>query len=294
MSITNKFAILMSFFALWTTMYFSHEHQQVLGFVVIFLLGLLHGANDLALYQKINENNKRHSFKKVLLYYIGVVALGALLFYSAPIIALLLFIIFSSYHFGEQHWNDIEVKNNDLWITIFQTTYGMFIFVLLFTFHEDEVATITYQITNASIVPKPFYWVLASVGLILIISGIKVNSISSKFKTEIILNVFYLFVFAVIFKTADLVWAFAIYFVFWHSIDSIKDQINYLYGDYNWKNFIAYFKSALPYWVLSIIGIVILYVIFKDEKIFNALFFSFLAAITFPHTIIIKKMQNDQ
>jgi hypothetical protein len=35
-----------------------------------------------------------------------------------------------------------------------------------------------------------------------------------------------------------------------------------------------------------------LYFLFKDKEIFNAMFFSFLAAITFPHTIVIIKMQN--
>ena len=56
MSQYNKTAILISFFALWMNMYFSFGYQQIIGFVVIFLFGILHGANDLVLYQKINEN----------------------------------------------------------------------------------------------------------------------------------------------------------------------------------------------------------------------------------------------
>ena len=294
MSKTNKFAIIVSFFALWINVTFSPNYQQVIGFVVIFLFGILHGANDLALFQKISATKKSISLQKLTLYYIGIVIFGALLFYSIPIIALLLFIFFSSYHFGEQHWNTIETKEKNSWITLFQTIYGLFIFSLLFSFHEIEVEKIIYQITTTSIEQLDFKWITICIGLLMFASGIKVNAVSMKFKSEIVVNIFYLIVFAIIFKTADLVWAFAIYFVIWHSLSSIEEQINYLYGSFTLKNFRSYFISAFPYWITSLFGIFILYFIFKDKELFNALFFSFLAAITFPHTIIIIKMQNSK
>ena len=294
MSKTNKFAIIVSFFALWINVTFSPNYQQVIGFVVIFLFGILHGANDLALFQKISATKKSISLKKLTLYYIGIVIFGALLFYSIPIVALLLFIFFSSYHFGEQHWNTIETKEKNSWIPLFQTIYGLFIFSLLFSFHEIEVKKIIYQITTTSIEQLDFKWITICIGLLMIASGIKVNSVSMKFKSEIVVNIFYLIVFAIIFKTADLVWAFAIYFVIWHSLSSIEEQINYLYGSFTLKNFRSYFISAFPYWITSLFGIFILYFIFKDKELFNALFFSFLAAITFPHTIVIIKMQNSK
>lgn len=294
MSKTNKFAIIVSFFALWINVNFSPNYQQVIGFVVIFLFGILHGANDIALFQKISATKKSISLKKLTVYYIGIVVFGALLFYSIPIVALLLFILFSSYHFGEQHWNTIETVDKNIWISIFQTIYGLFLFSLLFSFHEIEVEKIIYQITNTSIAKLNFKWITICIGLLMIASGIKVNSISAKFKSEVVVNIFYLIVFAIIFKTADLVWAFAIYFVIWHSLSSIEEQINYLYGSFNVKNFRSYFISAFPYWIISLFGIFILYYIFKDKELFNALFFSFLAAITFPHTIIIIKMQNSK
>ncbi len=294
MSKTNKFAIIVSFFALWINVNFSPNYQQVIGFVVIFLFGILHGANDIALFQKISATKKSISLKKLTVYYIGIVVFGAILFYSIPIVALLLFILFSSYHFGEQHWNTIETDEKNKWISIFQTIYGLFLFSLLFSFHEIEVEKIIYQITNTSIAQLNFKWITICIGLLMIASGIKVNSISVKFKSEVVVNIFYLIVFAIIFKTADLVWAFAIYFVIWHSLSSIEEQINYLYGSFNVKNFRSYFISAFPYWIISLFGIFILYYIFKDKELFNALFFSFLAAITFPHTIIIIKMQNSK
>ncbi|WP_298140995.1 Brp/Blh family beta-carotene 15,15'-dioxygenase [Flavobacterium sp.] len=292
MSQSNKIAILISFFALWINMYFSFKYQQVIGFVVIFLFGILHGANDLALYQKINEEKNTRSLKNIVLYYIAVVFLGALLFYIFPIMALVLFILFSGYHFGEQHWNKLKSEGSNTILTIFQTIYGLFILFLLFQFHEIEVKKIILEISNTSIASINFKLITIVIGLLLIISGILLNSKMTKFKSEIIINIFYLFVFAIIFKTADLIWAFAIYFVVWHSFPSIKEQIHFLYGAFTFENFKNYFKSAFIYWIISLFGIGFLYIAFKDKEIFNALFFSFLAAITFPHTIVIIKMQN--
>lgn len=292
MSHSNKIAILISFFALWINVYFSSMYQQAFGFVVIFLFEILHGANDLALYQKIYEGKNTNTLKKIILYYITIVLFGVVLFYSFPIIALALFILFSGYHFGEQHWNKLKTKGSNTVLTIFQTIYGLFILFLLFQFHEMEVEKIIFQISNVSITSINFKVITIIIGFFLIVSGILLNSKTTKLKTEISINIFYLLVFAIVFKTADLIWAFAIYFVVWHSFPSIKEQIHFLYGAFTFKNFKRYFTSAFVYWIISLFGIGILYFLFKDKEIFNALFFSFLAAITFPHTIVIIKMQN--
>lgn len=289
---TNKYGIVLSFLGLWINSNFSYEYQQITGFVVIFLFGILHGSNDLALINKIDYEKSNKSFKKILIYYISVVLIGVLLFYWIPSLALLVFILFSGYHFGEQHWGHLKDIENKTALTTFQTVYGLFIFALLFYFHELEVKEIVGQIINYSINNINFFWILIALGIALTMSAINLCRFSSHFNKEIILNIFYLLVFAIIFKTADLIWAFSIYFVVWHSIPSIKEQVNYLYGEFTIKNFIIYFKSAFPYWIITLFGIVFLYYIIKDKQLFNALFFSLLAAITFPHTIIIIKMQN--
>jgi hypothetical protein len=68
------------------------------------------------------------------------------------------------------------------------------------------------------------------------------------------------------------------------------DQIRFLFGNVSFNNFKLYFRSAFAYWIISLLGIALLYYVFKDQKIFNALFFSFLASITFPHVVVIVKM----
>jgi Brp/Blh family beta-carotene 15,15'-monooxygenase len=137
-----------------------------------------------------------------------------------------------------------------------------------------------------------FTYVLQFNGIALFILSLVVLQKNTIFKKQLPVNLVYLLLFAIIFRNSNLIWAFAIYFIIWHSLPSIKDQICFLYGQYTFQNFVHYFKAALLYWLLSLIGIALLYLLFRKEAVFTALFFSFLAAITFPHVLVIMKMQN--
>jgi Brp/Blh family beta-carotene 15,15'-monooxygenase len=138
------------------------------------------------------------------------------------------------------------------------------------------------------VVPKNYFtYGLLINSIALVALGIYFSNKLLEFKKRWILETFYLLVFTVIFRVSSLIWGFAIYFIIWHSIPSIINQINYLNGEVSWNNFRKYIRSAFLYWVISLIGIATLYLLFKDIEIFNALFFSFLAAITFPHVLVI-------
>jgi Brp/Blh family beta-carotene 15,15'-monooxygenase len=292
MTKSNNIGIVLSFLGLWITTYFSIEYQQITGFVIIFLFGILHGSNDLLLISKIGDNKKRLNYKKILFYYLIFVSTGIVLFYWLPGIALLTFLLVSGYHFGEQHWNTLKAEKTSITVPLFQALYGLFILTLLFYFHQQEVTAIVEQIVRFQIDTFNYEYCLWIVGTALVVQSFIVWRKSSNFKSEIVVNIVYLLLFAIIFRNSNLIWAFAIYFIVWHSLPSIKEQICFLFGYYSFQNFIRYFKAAFLYWLVSLAGILILYLVFKDEAIFNALFFSFLAAITFPHALVIMKMQN--
>lgn len=290
MSKNSNLSILASFLGLWITSFFDYKFQIILGFLLIFSFGILHGANDLVVFKKIDVSKSPISYIKLLLSYIIVVLFSALLFIIIPWLALLLFILVSGYHFGEQHWQDIEDYNLKWIQPIYQFNYGIFILLLLFVFHIKEVEQIIFSITNVSIDFINMFYLLEFFGITLIMFFAYYYYKSKKFQEKIIEEILYLLVFAILFKVGSLIWGFALYFIFWHSIPSLKDQIKFLYGNYSFENFKLYFKSAFIYWIISLLGIVILYLLFKDERIFDALFFSFLAAITFPHAWVILKM----
>lgn len=287
----SNIAIVASFFALWMDSFLSNVFQIILGFFLIFTFGILHGANDLLLIKNINLAKKKQSLGTILLYYIVVVLTGVLLFYLIPQIALLLFIIVSAYHFGEQQWQNLEHIFSKYMLIVFQFSYGFVVLLLLFVFHNIQVQNIIFKITKVIIPPLYFLKMLQILGLIFISLSAYGFYKCKKIRGEIILEYLYLVVFSILFKSSSLIWGFAIYFVIWHSIPSIIDQIKFLNGTFSIPHFITYCKDAFIYWLVSIIGISLIYYICKDEEqLFNALFFSFLAAVTFPHAAVITRM----
>ena len=72
-------------------------------------------------------------------------------------------------------------------------------------------------------------------------------------------------------------------------LDKIE-QIKFVYGDFKLESTLKYRKSAAPYWIISLIGMVGLYTVFSGEKHFYSLFFAFIAAVTFPHAFVMVKM----
>ena len=126
-----------------------------------------------------------------------------------------------------------------------------------------------------------FYSLIASTIILSFVMQFK-KLITFNFFEEIILIIL-LFV---IFNIASLIAGFAIYFIIWHSIPSLRDQIIELHSEFNTDNLVLYLKNSALYWLVSIVSLFVLYYVVNDEKLFISLFFSFLAAITFPHVLV--------
>ncbi|OYU79128.1 MAG: hypothetical protein CFE23_15540 [Flavobacterium sp. BFFFF1] len=289
MSKYYNFAMVASFMALWGDSFMSQSIQSSLGFAMIFTFGILHGANDLLLIQKIDQR-KTSKYPKVLFYYLVLVSAGVSVFYIFPKLALSFFVIVSGYHFGEQHWVRKIGLTPDWLKFLFQLFYGLHVLFLIFIFNLQEVQHIIAAIISGQVPTVLFIYGLIITSGLMLISGIVVASIDRNFRFLVIRELFYLLVFSIIFKTASLIWGFALYFILWHSIPSMLDQIAFLYGKFDYRHAKLYVTKSFPYWIISILGIVTVYGLFKDQVIFDALFFAFLASITFPHVFVILKM----
>lgn len=284
-----SFAIVLSFLGLWLTSFFSEEIQVGFGFVLILSFGILHGANDIIISKSLAKNKKQFSLLNIIFLYTATVVSGALLFYFFPTLILLIFILISGYHFGEQQLEHIneEFKNYNF---LFKTLYGLLVLFLLFNFHIKEVIAVVFEITSFKVDDTLIEYSLYSVLILFAINYILIFLNSKKDKSIFLKELFYLLVFAIIFKVSSLIWGFAIYFIVWHSIPSIINQTKFLYGSFNYIHFLKYLKAAFFYWVVSLLGLFLFYFLFQDVKLFNTMFFSFLAAITFPHVLVILKM----
>ena len=286
----NSGMLVATFFSLWLAVYFEYAVEDTLAYILILSFGILHGANDIKLIQTTGKaEGKKYSYFRILLYYVVFVLTVAALFFFIPGIALAFFVLFSAYHFGEQHWIT-KLDRMDWQASVFCTAYGMIVLFLLFSAHTEEVSTIIFNI-SAMRLPEDTY--LIGLGVSALIFVLLYIKLVKQYNSSLVLELFYLLVFFIVFNTASLLWAFAIYFIIWHSIPSLTDQIVYLYSDLNKKNFLKYLKSSLIYWGVSVLSLVILFVFIDDSNInFLPWLFSFLAAITFPHVFVISRLNR--
>ena len=266
------FCMIVSF----TTTSLAIDYLAIFG---VLTLGILHGANDLKLLQSIRFlRTKSQRF----LVYVATVLLFSLILYHLPLIALTFFVLFSCYHFGEQQWiHHFQSKSSSP--QFFYFVYGVFLFSMLFWSHTKQTQSIISELSDLQIATISFqYMAYSSVSLcvlylLLQFSAAKKLIIDVLLQSTIILLLFW---------TTNLIVSFGTYFIVWHSWPSLQDQTRTLYNKPN--AYFEYLKDAFPYWIISILGFSLFFV-YNEQIGLNplALFFAFLAAITFPHVLVI-------
>ena len=288
----DSITIVSTFFALWLAVFFDETVENGLAYFLILTFGILHGANDLKLIQRSYQASKeRFHFFKILSSYILVVLAGILLFYFIPSLAFLAFLLVSGYHFGEQHWI-LKFRVVTFWSIVFFSSYGLFLLFLLFYVNAYEVSAVIFKITGHYFTENHFALVTGVSGVLTIVSYLLLWA-RKDVKTNVLKQLFFLLVFFIVFNSASLLWSFAIYFVLWHSIPSMAQQVLYLYGSPTRQSMLKYIKSSFLYWLFAALTSAILLYFFR-EKTDTALsfFIAFLAAITFPHVFVINRLNH--
>jgi Brp/Blh family beta-carotene 15,15'-monooxygenase len=285
----TKIAIIATFFSLWLSGYLQSPNQEYAAFILIFSLGILHGSNDIKLLSKVDTSANTFKLVLYIIVYIAVVLIAGLLFYYIPTIALILFVIFSAFHFGEQHWNNIEGIGINFNRILF-LSYGLSVLFLLFVCNPEPTIKIIFELCGIQFNSDWFVWLLAAS---VICWGLYAGILVYKKKLSLdrlLFEIFLLFVLALVFKTATLIWAFAIYFIYWHSIPSMLEQINFLYNEVSIKSFLKYLKSSFLLWLISISSLFLTFFLLQNEAYLYPLVFAFLGSITFAHSFIISWM----
>ena len=249
----------------------------------VLTIGVIHGANDLYILSGFKKSPIKSQFGYLFFSYIFFVFIMVLALFHVPQLALLLFVLVSSFHFGEQQWHKNTFVNLSK-LQLFYLAYGAFLFSLLFYTHQDQTLSIIQQISGLQIDPNAILYSLIASFLATIFFGV-LNL--GQLKPQLLFQLVALFALILLFTQTSLLWSFSVYFVLWHSIPSLKEQANVLYPN-DLKPIRKYIKLALPYWFLSLIGFAIALYFFNDNTAsMLALFFGFLAAITIPHVGVI-------
>ena len=266
-------------------------YQDIVGFLLILSIGVIHGANDLLIIKKYTRKDSLKSQINYFLYYLGLVLLGFLFFYAFPSIALLSFVLVSIYHFGEQHWESNSFNTN-LYkgkkifpIILHGSTFFLVIFINNIDVVNDVLASFNSIFLDYSVL-ETLLIILFSIYMLMLLSF-------ELFRRYFIGEFLFFLLLYFLTMNSSLIYGFSVYFIFFHSILSIKDQVNYIYEDDKSKYIKKYLINALPYFLLALFFLVGFYFFIDIESInIIPIIFTFLAAITFPHVIVIEKMYS--
>jgi len=285
----HNFKIFFTFFLFWFGIQFGELVEDSVAFFLVLTIGILHGANDILILSK-NEKDLRRKIK-FLVIYLGIILLAIITYFLSPFLSILIFIGISSYHFGEEHLSE-KISINLLFNSVFYFLYGLTIFLLLFLSSINEVNDILTELVG-----KTFNFQLLKYALILSILLLLTGSLFIYYKNKekskfLLLELFYIFLLFLIFKTNTLIYGFAIYFIFWHSLPSILNQIYYLSENFSRESIFSYVKKAFVYWLASILSLLILFKYNSNLDLFSTVLFVLLFAVTAPHIWVMFRMKN--
>jgi Brp/Blh family beta-carotene 15,15'-monooxygenase len=285
----ENIALYLTFFLLWISIQFGEVVEDFLAYAMVITLGILHGANDILILSI--KDKKEKSLIKNLIIYISIIFLCLIIYFFSSFITIILFVLLSSYHFGEEHLSK-RINVNLLFNFFYFLGYGMLIFSLLFYQSIPDVDLIMLELTGFTFTENQIEITLFTSAGFLIIASIFLI-LTKKNSYELFLKeFFYLLLLYLVFKTSSLILGFAIYFILWHSIPSIIHQIEFISGNLNKKSVLLYVKKAMIYWVISIVGLLSLYAIVPEIDLFATVVFVILFAVTAPHAWVMHKMKN--
>ncbi|OUV50069.1 MAG: hypothetical protein CBC76_03375 [Flavobacteriaceae bacterium TMED116] len=260
--------------------------KNVIAILMIVTIGVLHGACDITLINQ--KTNNINNSKKIIfiIFYLLIAFFAFLVVYNLPIIGFIGFLLISSYHFGEQHLHETILDSKFRFFHFI--TYGLLIFMLMIYNNKSFVVKVLNEILEININNLPFdIFLFSSLFLTFLFWSIDYK----KLKSSIIKEILYLLLLFLLFYTSNLIVSFAVYFVLWHSIPSILDQINFLYNEISTKSILLYLKNSGSYWIVSILGLLFLFyyqnLIGED---FYKIIYSFSAAVTIPHIFLINNI----
>lgn len=266
---------------------------------MILFVGIPHGATDYLIFQQLSRPLwGSRELTRFYMNYIVLMAAFALLWWLLPVLALMVFLGISIYHFGQSNWNYVSFESKYEAAGAY-LLWGSFVLFVPILWHYDSAAPIIGHIINvpAPAISKPWREMLSIVLLVfnlwLCIYYVLQNRITRKEFMDEVVNLFAL---ALLLINLPLLLGFAVYFVCWHSLSSMMDQIRFFRkGSENYDVW-QYIKNALPLSLAAIGSLVAFGFVQVNMGIpLNiGIVFIFISVVTLPHMILIDQLYQEE
>lgn len=272
------------------------QGHYLLALVLILFGGIPHGATDYVIFRHLSRpEGKTRKLLHFLMQYILVMGAYALLWWLSPLVGLFIFLLISVFHFGQSNWNYLKFRS----ALERQFTYylwGALVLCFPIIWHFDEALPIIEAIAGP-IGPSPDGQL--QTWLCLGLLGANFAWMSFLYATRQLSmpqgrdEVINLLVLVFAYTQLPLLLGFALYFVAWHSLSSILDQIRFYNQHarkpYGWK---AYLRDVWPFSLPAIgsVGGWLTWQYSVQAQIDWAGLFIFISVVTLPHMLLIDRL----
>jgi Brp/Blh family beta-carotene 15,15'-monooxygenase len=265
--------------------------------IALILAGIPHGAADHLIFrllagQQTLKRNERWFYAA----YLGVALLYAALWWVLPWAAFIAFLLISAFHFGESNWSRISLASPVVRTSTALLWGAAVIGVPVLRYSENSFLIIE-EITGSQIrLPVSavnyilWFLMLANIGCLVLLKRVRMIS-PADFLREA--GAFVLLM--LLFWTTPLLLGFSVYFVFWHSLGTIRDQVEVLRRSDPSFNLPRYLWQLFPFTALSLLGLALMYWFLGDLLNPGAnlgVLFLFVSIITVPHAILMNQFYN--
>lgn len=267
--------------------------ELVITLILFFGLGIPHGALDVALGRNLFEP----TFGKLwwlffLVGYLSCIGLIVYLWILYPLVSFLFFLAISMLHFG---FSD-TLKNKGFLYFLEGILRGILPIATPAYFFPEKFTALVESVLTASdtkfvmdMVQSLFYPSLCILFVLIL------SSLLKKDRREI-LNIFEIVLIIILFSRLTPFRAFLIYFCFLHSLRHILSVLQEMNLTPSWRSLKWVTLQALPSTLATLAFLSICYFALKqgsvDSRLLFNLFFISLAALTFPHMLVVELVKR--
>lgn len=257
--------------------------------VLILFVGIPHGAADHQIFQQLFLKN--YQWRDLVLFYslyLGLMGLVVFLWWQLPIVALVLFLVLSAYHFGQANFHYLDQHkwtNRALFFL-----WGSWVIATPVLFHFATAQQILEELLQRPLATMEQSYALVIIGgLTLVLVALSLVTLERRFLGRELVTLVSL---VLLFLWTPLLLGFGLFFAVWHALPSALDQIRFFRQRNEQYTLLNYIKAILPYSILAIVSIIAGLMLF-DAASFGTqwqLIFTAIAALTLPHMLLLENV----
>ena len=269
--------------------------QLLLCLPFILFLGIPHGAIDNVLYIKDKSLNN----KQFIGLYLISIGLFIGLWFVLPILAYIIFLVLSAYHFGQSQFSHYFQKQPPF-NKVLYTFWGTAILSGFMYFKASEINILMVNSVEFSYFKSIHQESLLNIIFVASTAITIVQMVVLKFRSLIswetlFMELLVLLLVLVCFYLMPLLIGFTLYFVILHSFKVLREEYQFLSKELGVKSIADFIKIIAPFTLLAIIGIFLMYgLIYLDilTLSYGYCLLIIISSITLPHVFVMNSFYD--